>query len=76
MPVTILTMLFPDPPCTRKMAENPVTDTLAQVRVDRSRLRVVRVVGRRRARLLFGIVLWCEHTTPITPNAANLGGAG
>ena len=27
MPVTILTMLFPDPPCTRKMAENPVTDT-------------------------------------------------
>ena len=22
-----------------------------------------RVVGRRRARLLFGIVLWCEHTT-------------
>ena len=35
---------------------------LAQVRVNRSGPRVVRVVGRRRARLLFGIVLLCEHT--------------
>jgi len=35
---------------------------LAQVRVNRSGPRVARVVGRRRARLLFGIVLWCEHT--------------
>lgn len=43
-----------------------------QVRVNRSGPRVVRAVGRRRARLLFGIVLWCEHN----PNAANLGGAG
>ena len=44
----------------------------AQVRVNRSGPRVVRAVGRRRARSLLGIVLWCEHN----PNAANLGGAG
>ena len=42
------------------------------VRVNRSGPRVVRAVGRRRARSLLGIVLWCEHN----PNAANLGGAG
>ena len=85
MQSTSLTMPFPDPPPQAQDGGEATNrqcgpGILAQVRVNRSGPRVARVVGRRRARLLFGVVLclWCEHSPDLEllhppPQAPSLG---